>query len=659
MKIKIKLAMLPLLGLSSIAYADSYDPETNQLTIPTITVEGTTYENVLIRVGNVLSYNEDVDLAGTEDSYDPVTNILTIPYIVVNEMAYTNVKVTVGLVLRLTKSVSYDPATNQLTISTITVAGKTYNNVLITLGEVLSYNTGTPGAALSYDPATNILTIPLITVDGLTYSNVKVTVGAVLSFDEPPLPTETTKTATDFTSVFSNGFTTAAFKSDGSLWMWGFNGNGAGQFGDGTTTNSLVPKQIGTDYTTIALGSLHTVALKSDGTLWAWGHNAYGQLGDGTRTGSPVPKRKRTGFTKIAAADYQTLALKENGSLWAWGKNSCTFRQVFGTDILLPIQIGTGYTDIAAGGNSMIALKSDGSLWAGKLGCVNQSLTDSFVLKQIDTDQYTAIWTSGLNSFAAKSDGSLWAWGYNNEGQLGDGTLIPSFVPKQVGTGFTKIAQGPHHTVGLKADGSLWTWGRNYQNQFGNGVGGSLIPLHIGTGFTDIGSGGDVIVAVKSDSSLWVQGSNYFGQFGDGTTNPGSVTNAGRKGSGLTGTWCSNHGGNSYSDSYSYYYSNSCWVFDSETGSTTGKFYQNLVNTLAIVGHIDYEGTYAGTLTKTMSWSIDTATQALAYRFTWAEQINSSNDYSQAMSEPEQTASFQFQNDGSELVFEGTTYYRR
>ncbi|WP_027158534.1 hypothetical protein [Methylobacter luteus] len=102
MKIKIRLAMLPLLGLGSIAYADSYDPATNQLTIPTITVEGTTYENVLIRVGNVLSYNEDVDLAGTEDSYDPVTNILTIPYIVVNEMAYTNVKVTVAPCVRIT-----------------------------------------------------------------------------------------------------------------------------------------------------------------------------------------------------------------------------------------------------------------------------------------------------------------------------------------------------------------------------------------------------------------------------------------------------------------------------------------------------------------------------------------------------------------------------
>ncbi|WP_196806540.1 RCC1 domain-containing protein [Methylobacter luteus] len=404
---------------------------------------------------------------------------------------------------------------------------------------MLSYNTGTPGAALSYDPATNILTLPHITVDGITYSNVKVTVGEVLSADEPPAPPETIKTATDFTSVFSNEWTFAAFKSDGSLWTWSY--------------DSLVPNQIGTDYAAIALGNGHSVALKSDGTLWAWGNNAYGQLGDGTRTSSDVPKRKGRGFTKIAAANAQTLALKEDGSLWGWGQNSCTFRNIKGTDILTPKQIGTGYTDIAAGGNSMVALKSDGSLWAGKLGCVNGSLTDSFVPKQIDTDQYTAVSTSEFNSLAIKSDGSLWAWGYNTEGQLGDGTLIPSFVPKQIGTGFTKVAQEPHHTVALKSDGSVWTWGANR----------SLAPTQIGTGFIDIAAAGNVTLAVKSDGSLWwARGDSALGQSEDGPTGYTAFVNSqGRKGSGLTGSWCHVHG---------------CWVFDSETGSTTGKYYDNL-----------------------------------------------------------------------------------
>lgn len=30
------------------------------------------------------------------------------------------------------------------------------------------------------------------------------------------------------------------------------------------------------------MGDGHTLALKTDGTLWAWGFNGEGQLGDGT-----------------------------------------------------------------------------------------------------------------------------------------------------------------------------------------------------------------------------------------------------------------------------------------------------------------------------------------------------------------------------------------
>ena len=34
--------------------------------------------------------------------------------------------------------------------------------------------------------------------------------------------------------------------------------------------------------TALAAGDAHTVALRQNGTLWAWGYNGQGQLGDGT-----------------------------------------------------------------------------------------------------------------------------------------------------------------------------------------------------------------------------------------------------------------------------------------------------------------------------------------------------------------------------------------
>src|SRR3972149_527012 len=126
-------------------------------------------------------------------------------------------------------------------------------------------------------------------------------------------------TAWGATSQIAAGVThMVVLKSDGTLWTWG--GNTNGQLGDGTTTNSLSPVQIGTDtnWVSIRAGNLYTVALESDGTLWAWGDNAGGALGDGTTTNSlsPVQIGTDTNWVSISANGLHTVALKSDGTLW-------------------------------------------------------------------------------------------------------------------------------------------------------------------------------------------------------------------------------------------------------------------------------------------------------------------------------------------------------
>lgn len=78
------------------------------------------------------------------------------------------------------------------------------------------------------------------------------------------------------------------------------------------------------------------------------------------------------------------------------------------------------------------------------------------------------------HTVALHSDGTLWAWGWNQSGQLGDGTTTDRATPVKIGEGFTLVAAGygysnssdgyiTHggHTLALKADGSLWAWGDN------------------------------------------------------------------------------------------------------------------------------------------------------------------------------------------------------
>ena len=81
----------------------------------------------------------------------------------------------------------------------------------------------------------------------------------------------------------------------------------------------------------------------------------------------------------------------------------------------------------------------------------------------------TQVAAGSSDTVALKSDGTVWAWGYNSDGQLGDGTTFDRLTPVQVlgpgGTGYltgvTAIAAGGSHTAAVKGDGTVWAWGCN------------------------------------------------------------------------------------------------------------------------------------------------------------------------------------------------------
>lgn len=114
--------------------------------------------------------------------------------------------------------------------------------------------------------------------------------GEGLGFGGTPSVTNTPQQlSTDKWKSFSTGFNTSyGIKEDGTLWVWGLNSHG--QLGDGTTTDRLVPTQIGTDtnWSTVQARSSNVVmATKTDGTVWYWGgRNYYGEYGNGLSYGN-------------------------------------------------------------------------------------------------------------------------------------------------------------------------------------------------------------------------------------------------------------------------------------------------------------------------------------------------------------------------------------
>ena len=97
------------------------------------------------------------------------------------------------------------------------------------------------------------------------------------------------------TAIAAGGEHSLALCSDGTVVAWGNDYNG--QLGDdgwvGDATNAPVAVDMG-DVTSAAVlalsaGADHSLAVCADGVVAAWGGNGDGELGDGTGTDSPGP----------------------------------------------------------------------------------------------------------------------------------------------------------------------------------------------------------------------------------------------------------------------------------------------------------------------------------------------------------------------------------
>jgi len=245
----------------------------------------------------------------------------------------------------------------------------------------------------------------------------------------------------------------------------------------------------------VAAGNNHSYALKGDGTLWGWGLNFDGQLGDGTRTTALVPVQI-TGVTDVIAIatgaasvkfvpyptpTYHSLALKRDGTVWTWGDNR--FGQLGDgstADRIVPAQV-PGLSNVAAvsaGADHSVVLQRDGTLLAwgrndhGQLGDGAQSAHVDAPIPVVALTGITAIAAGGRHTLALKSDRTVWAWGFNGDGELGDGSTADRSLPGAVSalTGITAISAGATHSLALKDDGTAWGWGASLQGEIGDGT---------------------------------------------------------------------------------------------------------------------------------------------------------------------------------------------
>jgi alpha-tubulin suppressor-like RCC1 family protein len=315
---------------------------------------------------------------------------------------------------------------------------------------------------------------------------------------------------TNWKQVFMSQNHSLAIKTDGSLWSWGL--NTFGDLGDGTVVNKSSPVQIGSLYNwksisgcTNASGDT-SAAIKTDGTLWMWGANFNGLIPIGGTVNnyysSPIQIGALTNWKQVSinvncAFGY---AIKTDGTLWTWGSGdsgSLGLGAVGGV-YSSPVQIGalTNWKYITNGQAWAFALKTDGTIWGWGANSA-MPLSYSSPVQIGSLTNWKQIAACLYHGGAIKTDGTLWMFGNNTYGQLGDGTTTNKNSPVQIGTltNWKQLSIGFNFTTAIKTDGTLWAWGWNNFGQLGQNYRSDTVyyssPIQVGalTNWKSVASG--------------------------------------------------------------------------------------------------------------------------------------------------------------------------
>ncbi|MEX2222042.1 MAG: hypothetical protein WEG40_09610, partial [Candidatus Rokuibacteriota bacterium] len=231
-------------------------------------------------------------------------------------------------------------------------------------------------------------------------------------------------------------------------YCWGH--NGYGQLGDGTTTNHTTPVQVATGQglnhgtiTHISAGGEHTCALTAavlsiGGDAYCWGRNLSGQLGDGTTTDRTTPVRVAAGqgltpgaITHITTGGDHTCALTtEAGTVadhaYCWGRGGGQLGDGTGNSHSTPVEVAPG-----------------------------QGLTPGTI---------TSISAGGFHTCAVADSGDAYCWGYNDFGQLGNGSTsnLGAYTPVRVLMPGSPSPGAGCENDGTRVDRVSWTNGANH-----------------------------------------------------------------------------------------------------------------------------------------------------------------------------------------------------
>ncbi|MFN8017062.1 MAG: hypothetical protein U0P45_02945 [Acidimicrobiales bacterium] len=232
----------------------------------------------------------------------------------------------------------------------------------------------------------------------------------------------------------------------------------------------------------------------------------------------------------------------------AWGGTDIGTRDGIAGDFNAadPTASALYYDSISSGGSFSCAMTSSGGVkcWglnsSGQLG--NGTTTNSSIPVNVTsaTSNMFSVAAGNAHACAVTTGQAAVCWGYNANGQLGNGTTTNSTTPVAVsslGTTVSEVSASEFHSCALINGGTVKCWGANQYGQLGNGTTtNSLTPVTV-TGLssvTQIDAGLSSLTCAVSAGAAKCWGLNGSGQLGNGnTTNQSSPVTVTGLGSGV------------------------------------------------------------------------------------------------------------------------------
>lgn len=172
-------------------------------------------------------------------------------------------------------------------------------------------------------------------------------------------------------------------------------------------------------------------------------------------------------------------------------------------------------------------------LLAVTFALVNSITPFHSIMAVAEQKQIPQIFTSDFRGAYVDSNGDLYTWGDNYYGNLGYSTPdpmedyythygnYPNPTPKKVMGNVAKVFMDDDHSAAITNNGELYTWGYNYDGELGNGSYSHsdpvVTPIKILDNVRDVKIVEGHGAAITTSDELYTWGQNGLGQLGNGT----------------------------------------------------------------------------------------------------------------------------------------------